>query len=130
MPHDDPESAFAVERSSRSTRFGSAAWLAGSKGEARLGGRGHGQPDLAAGAHEEEPEAEKTSAHVRGDHDLPAIETVDEMTGRRRSDQVGELLDREYESHEDGRSRDRPHEDEQRDEQEPVAAEGDQRSDV
>ena len=129
VPHSEPLNAFAVGRSSGSTRFGIAADEAGSNGALKTdstASSGYANQTVS-GPTSRNAAQMATRARSQPDHQLAAVEPVGQHAGERRRQEEGRLLSEDGQADVDravGGLEDQPGD---RDEQEPVAAERDHR---
>ena len=132
VPHSEPESAFAVARSSASTRLGSAAADAGSNAAlkhamaARSGYTTQRRPRSAR----QESQTQDGARDVGDDHQPFPVDAVGQHARERRHDEVGQILRRQQERDGERGAGEVEHQPEERDQQEPVAAERDGRRQV
>src|SRR5581483_5122524 len=92
-------------------------------------GREHvDEPELGPRVDEEEAEGERPHDHVCHDHETAPVEAVGERAAEEGDDPIRQVVSDEHRGHQGGRVGEPQHEAGERDDQEPVAAEGDQLS--
>ena len=100
VPHSEPDSAFAVARSSSSTRLGSAAADAGSNAalkHAMTARSGIHHPHDRRALHHQESQAQHGAGDVGDDHQPFPVEPVGQHARERRHDEVRQVLRRQQE---------------------------------